>query len=524
MPDFERWLTALQSPDEAERLEAIQHLAVGSITAAGPQLIALLDDPSAEVRAAAATALVQINLSGEALQQAITALMLARDDSDASVRQAINAALIELEQLVEIDADASFELEEASDEAEKPAAKVQRASSKPAEAPVPVEDGLFGGVGAAVSDYLASTAGDVDTAIEVPVLPMSPSPFAPPAETGALPPPPVPAAAPVPQAPPAAAPGASGAPAQPAPAPTRDRQSETASLEQQALQQEAQEVQFSAYFPREIVPARWFPLTAYLFKSFAAEQVLADARSTLGAWMAAVRRVISNVRRTLPEGTVVTATPYMEGVQFNPSSITVGFYEDWHRLDFRLRTTDAPLYQAVNGRLTFTVEGVIIADVPLSIYVIDTVTGMPDISSLTSDQPTSSASGNSGMQTVSQKLYKSIFCSYSHDDKAIVERVERVYKALGFDFLRDVVSLKSGEDWDSKLYALIEQADIFQLFWSSTAAQSEYVEREWRHALSLDRDETNFIRPVYWQQPMPPVPTELGDIHFAYEPTLDDNL
>src|SRR5690606_29235346 len=103
------------------------------------------------------------------------------------------------------------------------------------------------------------------------------------------------------------------------------------------------------------------------------------------------------------------------------------------------------------------------------------------------------------MVTMSQKLYKAIFCSYSRDDKAIIDRVERAYKALGFDFLRDVHTIKSGQDWNEELYEMIETADIFQLFWSSSAASSEWVEKEWRYALSLERDERNFIRPVYWE-------------------------
>ena len=68
---------------------------------------------------------------------------------------------------------------------------------------------------------------------------------------------------------------------------------------------------------------------------------------------------------------------------------------------------------------------------------------------------------------------------------------------------------------------MIDRADIFQLFWSNTAAASKYVRQEWEHALNLQRQQ-GFIRPVYWQQPMPPPPPELGAIHFAYEPELDD--
>ena len=65
---------------------------------------------------------------------------------------------------------------------------------------------------------------------------------------------------------------------------------------------------------------------------------------------------------------------------------------------------------------------------------------------------------------------------------------------------------------------LIDQADIFQLFWSSNSMNSEYVRREWEHAQALGR--RGFIRPTYWEVPMPQSnnprlpPDELAKLHF----------
>lgn len=270
-------------------------------------------------------------------------------------------------------------------------------------------------------------------------------------------------------------------------------------------------VRFANYYPREVAPRAWYTLAAYMFRESAAGQVVRDAEHTLGGQVATVRRVDQDATQDIPAGTLVTATPYLKGFQFNPPSLTLGFYEDWHRFEFKLRAVDAPLNYAANGYLTFTVSGVIVADVPLSVFV------AADAPAPTPDEPPP-------MAVMSHKPYKAIFCSYSRRDTAIVERVERVIRTLGYDFLRDVHSIRSGEDWNDALYRMIEQADIFQLFWSSMAAQSPYVEKEWRHALSLGREARNFIRPVYWQQPMPAAPPELSRIHFAYEPGLATGL
>jgi TIR domain len=96
----------------------------------------------------------------------------------------------------------------------------------------------------------------------------------------------------------------------------------------------------------------------------------------------------------------------------------------------------------------------------------------------------------------------------------VVDKLEKAYLALGMTHLRDLRVLRSGEHWNGRLLKKIEEADIFQLCWSKTAKRSRYVKREWRHALQQERP--NFIRPVYWERPMPVPPRELKTIHFAY--------
>jgi hypothetical protein len=77
----------------------------------------------------------------------------------------------------------------------------------------------------------------------------------------------------------------------------------------------------------------------------------------------------------------------------------------------------------------------------------------------------------------------------------------------------DVMSLRSGEDWATKLRALIRHSDILYLFWSSAAAKSKYVEGEWRYA--LEQKGIDFIDPVPLESPeIVPPPVELAKLHF----------
>ena len=78
----------------------------------------------------------------------------------------------------------------------------------------------------------------------------------------------------------------------------------------------------------------------------------------------------------------------------------------------------------------------------------------------------------------------------------------------------DTLSLHSGQDYDPQLLRLIDDADVFQLFWSKYAAKSSAVTHEWRYALSHSKG-AGFIRPLYWDEPVYPIPPQLANLHFA---------
>jgi hypothetical protein len=262
-----------------------------------------------------------------------------------------------------------------------------------------------------------------------------------------------------------------------------------------------QPVLFSAYYPREVKPDDWQPLQAYVFKESAADRVLEDAEKQLGP-LDRFRRIVESARQIIREGDTITATPNLPGFQFNPPSVSVGFFEDWHRFDFKMRAKDAPLHLAANGLLTFAVNGIIVADIPLSVFVTNEVTN---------SQP---------QRTPPQPIYDTVFASYSHKDTAVVLKVEAAAKTFGMTYLRDVISLRSGEDWSTGLEKLIDDATIFQMFWSQPYSVSQHCKREWEYAIGLKKESPHFIRPVYWLQPMPAPPPPLQHLHFAYQPDL----
>src|SRR5258708_28342388 len=81
--------------------------------------------------------------------------------------------------------------------------------------------------------------------------------------------------------------------------------------------------------------------------------------------------------------------------------------------------------------------------------------------------------------------YRKAFASYARPDRDdVLARVQGMQKILPqLEIFLDVVSLRSGEEWQSKLWQVIPEHDIFYLFWSANAKKSAWVKEEWHCAL-----------------------------------------
>jgi hypothetical protein len=143
------------------------------------------------------------------------------------------------------------------------------------------------------------------------------------------------------------------------------------------------------------------------------------------------------------------------------------------------------------GRLSVFLGAILLAEISLSIRV---------------DSSYAPQAQHALSETESAHPYRKIFASYSHKDREIVEQIEHYAQVAGDVYMRDVTQLRSGEDWQQWMKRRIYEADIFQLFWSSNSMRSQNVRKEWEFALSLRRP--HFIRPTYWETPLPENPAE----------------
>jgi hypothetical protein len=118
-------------------------------------------------------------------------------------------------------------------------------------------------------------------------------------------------------------------------------------------------------------------------------------------------------------------------------------------------------------------------------------------------------------QPIETKRFEKAFISYASEDRErVFARLQGMARTAPYlDFFIDVLSLRSGQDWEKRLKEEITVADLFFLFWSRYALESEWVDKEWRYA--YNKKGIEFIEPIPLDSPdIAPVPEELKSKHF----------
>jgi TIR domain len=117
--------------------------------------------------------------------------------------------------------------------------------------------------------------------------------------------------------------------------------------------------------------------------------------------------------------------------------------------------------------------------------------------------------------------YRRIFPCFSPRDRELVANVAAVAEALGDRYTAHIIEGRSEGAPDDWMLPLIDEADVFQLFWSSHSMRSATCRRQWEAALATQR--SGFIRPLYWEHPFPREadvpPPALETLRFVRLPT-----
>ncbi len=114
------------------------------------------------------------------------------------------------------------------------------------------------------------------------------------------------------------------------------------------------------------------------------------------------------------------------------------------------------------------------------------------------------------------KRYKHAFVSCAPEDRLHVLPKVQMLSAIKISFFPDTLDLDPGERGE-KMYQKIDEADVFFLFWSTAARDSEWVRKETLHAIEMNQrvgENPPEIIPVIIERPTPVPPKELDLLHF----------
>jgi hypothetical protein len=271
-------------------------------------------------------------------------------------------------------------------------------------------------------------------------------------------------------------------------------------------------IRFTAYRPAILVPGKWRRMMVFthLDEPSALIEIETRARQVLGAdsYGSVIigehdkYRDIVETRFPTSRESEITLVPEVPGVRFSPPrrsfSWTTGLrmYEESFFIYAPLSLAD----KSARGQISVFFQQLLLAEIALDLRVAN-------------DPAFKEDSWAKGVD----RRFRKVFASYSNHDEEVVEAMDQT-QAIGNEYLRKVLRMRSGQQWSERSLAMIADADIFQLFWSRNAAQSTYVEKEWRHAIGLQRE--GFVRPVHWEIPMPEAPEPLRRLRFCFLPGI----
>ena len=282
-----------------------------------------------------------------------------------------------------------------------------------------------------------------------------------------------------------------------------------------------EDVQFTVYRPRAVQPARWYPMLVFTHHAAPPADASPDAPDPVEEVRRQARQVLEQLEefqdltqdaaRGIPRGGELSLVPDLAArtaqglvqVEFNPPLRSFRWLEDIHQEKFQLRAPAGLRGKTARGRLTIYLGALIVAEVNMALRI-----------------DGSAAQGLSEGESARDvgRPFGKVFASYSHRDTRIVDQFQAIIGTIGHEYLRDLTHLRTGQVWSREIKEMITRADVFQLFWSTNARSSTYVEKEWLYALDLGRT-GDFVRPVYWERPMPEPPAPLAALHFSPLPS-----
>lgn len=217
---------------------------------------------------------------------------------------------------------------------------------------------------------------------------------------------------------------------------------------------------------------------------------------------AAQRRAFKSLEIDIPIGKKLHFHLVMPGLEIDNPTQALTWRGSLASVQFGVSVSDERKPGDVVGTVIISCDGVPIGHVKFKLAVVTSS------SATLAAEPVGEAA----------RHYQKAFVSYaSQDIDEVLKRVQML-NLQHIDFFQDKLRLTPGQRWESKLYQQIDESDLFLLFWSNAAKQSEWVMKELQYALTRKHGDDAAppeIYPVIIEGP--PVvapPPELAHLHF----------
>ena len=128
----------------------------------------------------------------------------------------------------------------------------------------------------------------------------------------------------------------------------------------------------------------------------------------------------------------------------------------------------------------------------------------------------SETSAPEGEAQVRSLAYSQAYMAFAPDDMPQVDAHLLSLQQTGVSFIRTQEG--QADEWEVELVGHLKESELFYLFWSSAAENSEAIEAEWQYALRFRNSSENRlpdIIPIVVEDPGPEPPAELAFLNFT---------
>jgi hypothetical protein len=276
-----------------------------------------------------------------------------------------------------------------------------------------------------------------------------------------------------------------------------------------------EDVQFTVSRPPHLRAATWESMLVFAHRAGLhvgaggetvdpRQQIQQRVAGFFGADAASVATTTEDARAGVPRGAGMVVVPDLPDVECSPSQASITWAGEIEEVRFLLRAGAHRVGGTVEGWVRVFCGPLIIAETTVRFDVIGDLAAPP------------------GLQPQPIASYRRIFPCFSPRDRELVANVAAVAEALGDRYTARIIESRGEGAPDDWMVPLIEQADVFQLFWSSHSMRSATCRRQWEAALATQR--SGFIRPLYWEHPFPREadlpPAALDALRFVHLPAL----